>query len=227
MDFFTFDYTTTDSGVAPPAIIEASGSNTFNNDVNISGGEFTIGSGTGSSGGYKFPSSIGPQGYVLASDVTANSLVWVSNASGGGGGDIINGGNSGPVSIGTLDGTNFNLVSGGEINIGQTGVPDQIKLNGSVGFQYDEINTALGTLNLNSDYFFVEITNSGTNTVLLPDASTAIGRQYIISKGFSGGTLLITTTVSDTIDGNNQLPLIGLNQRIKLISNGTNKWIIL
>lgn len=220
MDFFTFDYTTTESDIAPVPSVGDNGSNTFNNDVTINGGELTIGSGTGS---YKFPLSIGPQGYILSSDVATNSLVWVSNVSGA----IINGGNNGPISIGTLDGSNFNLISGGEINIGQTGVPDQIKLNGSIGFQYDEINTALGTLNLNADYFFVEITNSGTNTVLLPDASTAIGRQYIISKGFSGGTLLITTTTSDTIDGNNQLPLIGLNQRIKLISNGTNKWIIL
>lgn len=220
MDFFIFDYTTTESNIAPVPSVGDNGSNTFNSNITINGGELTIGSGTER---YKFPLSIGPQGYVLVSDVATNSLVWVSNVSG----DIINGGNNGPISIGTLDGTNFNLISGGEINIGQTGVPDQIKLNGSVGFQYDEINTSLGTLNLNADYFFVEITNSDTNTVLLPDASTAIGRQYIISKGFSGGTLLITTTTSDTIDGNNQLPLIGLNQRIKLISNGTNKWIIL
>lgn len=226
MDFLTFDYTSTDAGVAPAPIIESDGSSSFTGDVNI-GGDFTIGSGTGANGGYTFEQTIGPQGFVLASNVATNSLIWVSNA-GGGGGDVSNGGDTGPVTVGTVDATPFNLISGGAINIGQSGVPDQIYLNGSVGFQYDNIMAAVGTLNLDASYFFVEISNSGTNTVLLPDASIAKGRQYIISKNFAGpAQLTITTTASDTIDGNASISLNILNQRIKLISNGDNKWIII
>lgn len=227
MDFFTFDYGTTDAGISHAPVTGSDGSSTFTSDVTVSGGEFTIGVGTGSNGGYTFQKSIGPQGFVLAADVPTNSLVWVSNA-GVGGGDVANGGNSGPLTIGTVDSTPFNLISSGPINIGQTGTPDQILLNGSVGFQYDNITVALGTLNLNADFFFVEVSNSGTNTVALPDADTSKGRQYIISKGFPGpAQLTITTTVSDTIDGNNSLTLSVLNQRIKLISNGADKWIII
>lgn len=230
MDDFTFDYSTTDGGVVPPPVNEGGpgGEVIFNDGGVIAQQGLSIGDPNGGvGGGYSFPLPIGPNSYVLAANTLANELVWVPNAGGGGGGDIINGGNFGPITIGTTDATQFNLISGGSINIGQIGTPDQIHLNGSVGYQYDNINTALGTLNLSADYFFVEVTNAGTNILALPDASTAVGRQYILSKGFSGGTLQITTTLSDTIDGNINITLKVLNQRIKLISNGVDKWIIL
>lgn len=228
MDFFTFDYTTTNAGIAPAPIIQTDSSSNFSNSVVVSSGDFTVGTGDGSNGGYTFEPSIGPQGYVLSSDVPTNKLVWVPNAGGGGGGDINNGGNSGPISIGTVDSTPLNLFSGGPINIGQVGSVDQILLNGSVGFQYDNITAALGTFLLTSDYFFIEVSNSGTNTVELPLSSTAKGRQYIISKNFpSPSQLTIITTGFDNIDGNSSLTLNVQNQRIKLISNGIDKWIIL
>lgn len=229
MDDFTFDYSTADGGVVPPPVTEIGpgGEVIFNDGEVIVQDGLSIGDPTGGvGGGYSFPLPIGPNTYVLATNTLANELVWVPNA-GGGGGDIVNGGNFGPITIGTIDATPFNLISGGSINIGATGSPDQIHLNGSVGFQYDNISTALGTLTLTADYYFVEVTNAGTNIVELPDASTAVGRKYIISKGFAGGTLQLTTSVSDTIDGNPSLILRVLNQRIKLISNGVDKWIIL
>ena len=197
----------------------------FNEEIVIKDG-LSIGIPTGGiTGGYSFPTTIGLNNYILKADVANNRLIWAENL--GGGGDILNGGNPGPISIGTNDATATSIISGAGINIGQINTPNQISLNGSVGYQYDNINTALGTLNLNADYYFVEVTNDGTTTIALPDASNAIGRQYIISKGFVGGTLTITTTASDTIDGTNTIILNIVDQRIKLISNGLNKWIII
>lgn len=223
MDGFTFDFTNTDGQVDVPPV---TGTGPDGETAFVDG--IAIGNATGGvGGGFSFPTIIGTNGYVLAADVGTNSLEWVPNAGGGGGGDVINGGQSGPISVGTLDSTNMSIISGGTINIGASGSTDQIALNGSVGFQYDNISGALGTLNLNADYFFIEVTNDGTTVVALPDASTSIGRQYIISKGFAGGSLTITTTVSDTIDGQNTMALSVENQRIQLISNGTDKWLIL
>lgn len=223
MDSYTFDFTQTNGLVSVPPVVETGtgGETIFNNGIasgNPAGG---VG------GGFSFPTIIGTNTYVMAADVGTNSLVWVPNAGGIPAGDILNGGQSGPISIGTTDATPMSIISGGALNIGATGSADQILLNGSVGFQYDEITTALGTLNLNSDYFFVEVTNAGTTAIALPDANTATGRQYIVSKGFAGGTLTITTTVSDTIDGQSTIVLTVQNQRIQLISNGSNKWLIL
>lgn len=217
MDSFTFDYTQPDGSVVLPPAVDTGddGKTIFTNG--ISSGNPT----GGSSGGFSFPTIIGPNKFVLASDVGTNSLVWVYA------GDIYNGGQPGPVSIGTTDNTTMSIISGGSINIGSTGSSDQILLNGSVGFQYDNINESLGTLTLNSDYYFVEVTNAGTTIIDLPNANTAMGRQYIISKGFAGGTLTIKANVSDTIDGQNTIVLTVQNQRIQLISNGSDKWLIL
>ena len=219
MDSFTFDFDKNDGLVSVPPAIESN-----IDGVTIFEGGISVGNPTGGAvGGYSLPNVIGPNTYIMSADVDTNSLIWVPNA----GGDILNGGQPGPISVGTTDATDMSIISGGTLNIGTHGSSDHILLNGSVGFQYDKITTALGTLNLNSDYFFVEVTNSGTNIVALPDASTATGRQYIISKGFPNNTLTITTTASDTIDGENVIQLTAENQRIQLISNGSDKWLIL
>ena len=223
MDTFTFDFAKSDGLVSVPPATESNidGETIFEDGI-------AVGNPAGGAGGYSLPNAIGTDTYVMAADVNTNSLIWVPNAGGGGGGgDILNGGQPGPISVGTTDETPMSIISGGTLNIGTQGSSDHILLNGSVGFQYDKITTALGTLNLNSDYFFVEVTNSGTNIVALPDASTATGRQYIISKGFPNNTLTITTTASDTIDGENVIQLTAENQRIQLISNGSDKWLIL
>lgn len=228
MDDFIFDYTESDGGVTiAPIVGRVDGDVIFTEKI-VAQNSIDIGNPAGGfGGGYSFPLTIGLNEYVLKSNITTNELVWAPNLGGGGGGDVINGGNLGPLTVGTLDNTPMNIISGGSINIGQIGVPDQIRLNGSIGFQYNNISSALGTLTLNADYYFVEISNSGTNIVSLPLASTAEGRYYIISKGFSDGTLQIIPNISDTIDGNASITLRVLNQRIKIISNGTNKWIIL
>jgi hypothetical protein len=223
MDGFTFDFTNSDGLVAVPPTTEigAGGETIFDSGIGV--GNPTGGVG----GGFLLPTTIGTNEYILTADVGTNSLVWVSNEGGQSIGDIVNGGQIGPISVGTTDATTMNIISGGAINIGATGSADQIAFNGSVGFQYDNISGALGTLTLNADYFFVEVTNAGTTEVALPDANTAVGRQYLISKGFAGGTLTITTTESNTIDEVDDVVLSVQNQRIQLISNGTDKWFVM
>lgn len=230
MDSITIDYTKNFGGTVttPTNEVGAGGEIIFNDAEIIAQKGLSIGLPTGGiTGGYRFPVTIGTNNQILKADIVNNRVIWSDNLVGGGGGDIINGGNTGPVVIGTTDATATSIISGAGINIGQLNTPNQISLNGSVGYQYDKINTAVGTLNLNADYFFIEVTNAGTNTISLPDASTAVGRQYIISKGFVGGTLTITTTASDNIDGIDTIILKIVDQRVKLISNGLDKWVII
>ena len=230
MDFITIDYSVNDGLInSTPTTSLVGGDIVFNDDVsfgNTKTDTLTMGNPTGGvGGGYTFATILGPDGYVMSSDVASNDIVW--QPSGIGAGDVHNGGDPGPVSVGTTDATNMTIISGGDIAIGSAGSGDQILLNGGVNFQYHNINTALGTLILDSQYFFIEITNAGTTVVELPDASTANGRQYIISKGFSSGTLTLSTSVSDTIDGQPTMTMTQLDQRIKVISNGDDKWLIL
>ena len=226
MDTLTIDYTSSDGNIIALPIKDANNV-IFDESTVVAQQGLEVGTATGGiTGGYTLPTVIGTDGYVLASNVASNSLVWTAVGGGLINGGLINGGNTGTISMGSLT-ANTTIISGGIIHIGTLGLSNRISLNGSVEFQYDNISTALGTLTLNSDYFFVEITNAGTNEVLLPDASTTIGRQYIISKGFVGSTLTITTSISDNIDGSNTITLNIINQRIQLISNGLNKWLIL
>ena len=67
---------------------------------------------------------------------------------------------------------------------------------------------------------------SGNNTVVLPNANSRTGKKYIISKGYAGDMLTINTQTADKIDGDDTLELTVLNQRIQLISSGTNRWMI-
>jgi hypothetical protein len=188
----------------------------------------SIGSGNTS---YSFPLLPGPASYVLASNGT--NLGWAKN------GDIYNGGNDvGPILIKTKNDTDItitstnklNLNSDNDINIGSAITPNQIFLHGSVGYQYNNINTSLGTLNLDANYYFVEITNAGTNIIQLPSVVSSVGRHYIISKGYIStvsSELTIKPAILDTIDGLDVIVLTEDDQKIQIMSNGINRWIIL
>jgi hypothetical protein len=119
--------------------------------------------------------------------------------------------------------TNTTIISDGIVHIGALGLSNNISLDGSIEYQYHNIDTDIGTLMLTADHYFIEVMHIGTHTIDLLDASTAVGRRYIISKGFVGDILTITTTPSDNIDGVDIITLNILNQRIQLISNGLNK----
>lgn len=155
-----------------------------------------------------------------------------------GGGEVLLGGQPGPLIIGTTDSTDLNFISGGAINIGDSGNPDdQIQMNGSVGFQYTNVTTAEPTavspnVTLNATHYFVEITDNALTNVILPPASIAVGRQYIIVNGrpqTDPNPLVDAITVmangTDTIDGvtNQTIPR---SAKITIISNGIDKWFI-
>lgn len=223
MDGFTFDFANSDGATTLPPITEAVGGTTnFTNKLNALYG-INVGNMESPATGYDFPLTIGTNEYVLSADTGTNSLVWVPNGSGG---DIVNGGQAGPVTIGTLDHTACSLISGGIINIGQVGTPDHILMNGSIAFQYDEITSGGPIFTLTAEHYFINVTTSGVNEVKLPDSVSAAGRQYIISKGYSGGTMNVTTTGGDLVDTVSTIPLSMLNQRITVISNSNGVWII-
>ena len=183
---------------------------------------------------YLFPSSLGSINQVLISNPTESNLIWANQTGGGGGsGDIVNGGQSGAVTIGTTSSDDLTLISAGKINIGDI-TTDEIHLQGGIRFQYDAISDTVpsggNTFNLLLSNYFVEITGSGISTVHLPDADGAVsGHMYIISKGYAGGTIAIKPTPGsgDTIDGLSQVNLTSQDQRLKVISSGSNRWLII
>jgi hypothetical protein len=168
--------------------------------------------------GYKLPNNIGLPSEVLKVPLSSNDLVWGANGSSG---DIINGGNSGPVLVGSNDDVlTLKGVNG-------------IKLIGGLDIQYNEITSptapSTNTFELKDEHQFVEITNIAITTVKLPDASVRAGKQYIISKGYDGGNLFIVanvTGVSDTIDGESFIKMTELDERISLTSSGVDRWLI-
>ena len=167
--------------------------------------------------GFTFPTTIGTSGQVLIAPVSGNTLVWGAGG-GGGGGDITNGGQSGAVIIGSTD---------NQLTLeGNTGV----KINGGLDIQFDAVPIAdTASFNLTDAHHVVDVTStvSATTEVVLPESETREGKLYIISKGYSGGTLTVNTQPSDTIDGDNSINLSVLNQRISLVSAGTDRWLII
>lgn len=162
--------------------------------------------------GYKFPNDIGAAGYILQVPVTGNELEW----SAGGSSDIVNGGQPGSVTIGSNDAK--------LILKGQTG----IKLEGGLDIQYDQISTGIEPFVLNDAHQFVEITNTSTLNIELPDADIRPGKQYIISKGTltTEPAITIKAPLGETIDGENTFVLNVKNQRVSLISSGEDRWLI-
>jgi hypothetical protein len=145
---------------------------------------------------------------------------------GGGVGDIINGGQPGPVTIGTTDATATTITSGADIQIGDAGSADEIHLNGSLSFQYELLNNAVATETLDDSHYFVEIASAMTTTVQLPAASIAAGRQYVIVNGKATGELTVVPNGGDTIDGETSHVLQKTDWRFTLMSNGGTKWLI-
>ena len=223
MDTYSFDFTIHDGDILPQEIIETDGSTSVTGVFSANAGLIVGVSPTE----YSFPAAIGTNGYVLAANTTSGELEWVSNAGGGGGsGDIINGGQTGPVSVGTTDATDFSLISGGKINIGSSSSGDQILIHGSVAYQYDSITSGVGTFTLTANHYFVEINTTGITQVDLPDVTLSVGRAYIISKGTATGSIIIDAFGGQTIDNIGSLTLSVQNQRIRVISNGVDKWYI-
>jgi hypothetical protein len=101
-----------------------------------------------------------------------------------------------------------------------------IELIGGLTLAYDNISSGISTFEVNSQYYFIEISNINTTTVLLPDASLQPGQTFIILKGYIGGLLTISTQFSNTIDGVSTITMTNKGERLKLFSSGTNRWVI-
>lgn len=68
--------------------------------------------------------------------------------------------------------------------------------------------------------------NTGAVTAILPAASAATGRQYIVKKTGSGGTVTVDPAAAETIDGAATFALTAQYETVTLVSNGSNWWIV-
>lgn len=141
-------------------------------------------------------------------------------------GDIINGGQAGPIAIGSTNVADTKLIAGGSIHIGDNLINNTVYINGSLTFHHKLLNNAVVTETLDASHYFVEIISTTTTTIQLPAASVAAGRQYIIVNGKNTGALTIIPTGGDTIDGVTAHILKQNDWRVTLISNGGTKWLI-
>lgn len=163
---------------------------------------------------------------TLTFDFTSTDGGVLLPGGGGGIGDIVNGGQVGPVTVGTTDATTTKLISGADLQIGDTAVDNEIYLNGSLSFQHETLNNAFVTEILDDSHYFVEVISPTTTTVMLPAASIAAGRQYIIVNGKATGVLTVVPNGGDTIDGVTSHILRETDWRFTVISNGGTKWLI-
>ena len=131
------------------------------------------------------------------------------------------------VVLGLPENSDFLINYAGEIQIGNVDTSSQIVLNGSIAYEYTEVDDGTNPFVLDANHYFVEITNSLTNTVSLPDVTSSQGRTYIVSKGYAGGLLTIQAFAGQLIDGNSSISLSIEGERIAFINNGLTSWFII
>jgi hypothetical protein len=178
---------------------------TFNNIITSNGSYVPLVSSSSSGPTYTIPDSIGTNGQVLFSNGTV--LNW---------GDI-----------GTTTGA---VLSGGDVVMGSTdqkltlNAVNSIKLDSGLIYKYAE-TTVDYTLTKN-DYFVN--CKSGCSVITLPNLTTTDpGLSYIINKGYTGGVVNVNVFAGDTIDGDTTFALNNLNEKIQLISDGSEKWLLM
>ena len=133
---------------------------------------------------------------------------------------------NGDINIDNNNGVGLNIYNNGGLSIGSVSSPNQIQFNGAIGFQYNAIRNHNGLLLLDASYYFIEIFDVRTNPIQLPKCSTTNGRAYIISNNRESTPLIINTFYGDNIDTNNSITLEIKSQRISILSNGVDEWII-
>lgn len=116
------------------------------------------------------------------------------------------------------------VVMGGSVGIGTTTPVSTFQVNGSFGTQYNLISD---TTTLDNTYNFVAVTSTANAVgIILPTASTTIGREYTIKRISAGNSETILPTGSDTIDGASSLPIPAQYQSYTVVSDGVNQWFI-
>jgi hypothetical protein len=91
-----------------------------------------------------------------------------------------------------------------------------------------KVNTITANTTLDNTYHIV-LADASSNaiTITLPSASTCSGRQYIIKKiDSSENAVTITPQSGQTIDGQTSISIIMQNDLKRIVSNGTNWYII-
>ena len=112
---------------------------------------------------------------------------------------------------------NGNTVDGAAMNTVAAAV------NSLTGFSYQNSNYPLTA----ADRFITADASSGAITLTLPLAASCPGKQYVVKKvDTSTNIVTLTTTSSQTIDGSASQLLVFPNQRISVISDGSNWWVV-
>jgi len=139
-------------------------------------------------------------------------------------GDIFNDGQPGDVTIGSTDGGIVTIFSNGNI----VDLNGSLNINDSVSFNFENVIAGTTDYSINDTHYLVDISTTDITNVILPVASANNGRRLIISNGLSNHEIFVKISPGsgDLIDDLSAVSLPLLNQRLSLISSGTNKWFI-
>jgi hypothetical protein len=122
------------------------------------------------------------------------------------------------------------LASNASIGLGTTNPNSSTDMNGSVSHSILTIDSAVVSTNYpldNSHYTIIAKTNTQQLTFVLPDATTCLGRVYIIKQNGGANPVNIITTSSQTIDETSiSYTTIAIYEVVRLQSDGSNWWKI-
>jgi hypothetical protein len=181
----------------------------FNNSGTSNGSNVPMVSSGSTGASYTLPSSIGTNGQVIVSNGT--TLNWGAGGGGGGGAILA----PGDIVMGSTGTSNGNLTLSAD---------NSIKFDSGIVYKYTETANNIYTLTKN-DYFVNCL--DGCTIINLPNLGTTDrGLSYIINKGYAGSTVTVTVSTNDTIDGDTTFTLSNLNEKIQIISDGGEKWLL-
>ena len=123
----------------------------------------------------------------------------------------------------TVDGDNMYNANTGNVGIGTTSPASTIDIQGSMGLKLTTITSAT-TLNQTHN---VVLCSTGSYTVTLPAAADNTGRVYSIKNIDSDcDDITIAVNSTETIDGSATYVLDSYNNVVRIISDGSNWFII-
>lgn len=121
----------------------------------------------------------------------------------------------------------FNVVSGGNIGIGNSGTDNNLVINSGTDVRFTQITDNLLSYTLTKNDYAVEIMADSINTIILPSALNIGGRTYIISRGSNNNNLILQCQPNDNIDTRPQINLSRKYVHLKIMSNGQDTWYII
>lgn len=137
--------------------------------------------------------------------------------------DIIVPGGSTDLRVKNSSNDYLTIQNDGDVGIGTTAPLSSFDIQGSLGYAISTITSAT-TLNNTHN---VVLCNTGAYTVTLPDATLNTGKSYYIKNiDTDGDDITIDGNGAQTIDGSATYVLSNYQQTVRLISDGSN-WFIL